>query len=76
MLLTVDFTSIQNQSPSGDSKVYIYVGLTDDIDDIYSNSIPIVLSPGVHLRGQFHTEIRQTFEKDFASLWGVFPVSN
>jgi len=80
LLVTIDFTPLQIASESlTDTRlrtVSIFVGLTNNTDDVVADTMPVPLVPGLHLYGRVTREIRAQFGKPSLASFGLFTVSD
>jgi hypothetical protein len=82
LLVTVNFTALNITSDVSHlytmrlSTVYIFVGLTNNAEDIITNTQPISLTRGLQLYGRIGTEIRQKYAKPSTSSVGILTVSD
>lgn len=79
LLVTVNFTTLQMYDDSlVDARmrtVSILVGLTNNTNDVVSNTIPTPLFPGLNLVGNVSREFKRRFVKLPLSSWGIFSSS-
>jgi len=70
-ITTAIFPSPTNMTP----EVYVFVGHTNNTEDIISSINPILLEPGLHLYGQTVMEVKKKINAQSLSSLAGFAVS-